>query len=792
MNSAPPVLRNRSLRWPSLHSQHCDMPVKAQVEAEWTILLAGNPNCGKSTLFNLLTGSHQHVGNWPGKTVEMKEGLWVDAGRRCRVIDLPGTYSLTAYSMEEIIARDAILNTGCDLVVIVLDAANLERNLYLVVQILEMGVPALLALNMWDMALANGIHIDTHRLSERLHVPVASTTLSKGAGLPALKENLSLLGNHGGPTSRTDRNPIRLPFRYSPPLEEAIAALADAIQSRDIQMSRNTPRWLAIKLLEGDAHLLEQLGSDPALQPILDLAARLSSSLCNTCGEEVEVLIAAERYGWINNLTHEVVYKTSAGPSLSERIDWIVTHRWLGIPIFLLVMYMLFRITSEIPLAYVDWLEGLVNGPLSRWLSALFSWAGLGHTWIEHLVVQGLLTGVGGVLAFVPVLAALYLGLGLLEDSGYMARAAFVVDRLMHTLGLHGKSFLPMIVGFGCSVPGIYATRTMESRRERILTGLLVPFMSCSARLPVYLLITAIFFPRQAGTIIFCLYLGGIVAAILVGQVLNRTLFRGMPEAALIMELPDYHRPVLKNIARQTWERTSGFLQKAGTTILTCSLLIWLLMAIPVRGTGSFTDTPVNDSLFAVLSQAAAPIFKPLGFGNWQSTGALMTGVVAKEVVVSTLAQAYVAQTATAQNATAPSTANPASAGQPQVSFLADLQQTGASFAQATLDTLRSIPLLVGIDLRRPAAASGSSNRENQLTTSLQEGFTLTSAGHISLAALAFLVFVLLYTPCVSALTVARHELGTRWMLLTAFGQFSLAWLAGMLVFQTGLLLAGG
>ena len=584
------------------------------------------------------------------------------------------------------------------------------------------------------------------------------------------------------------------PIRYSPALEKAIDELAVSLPHAPTHLPNVSPRWLAIKLLERDTAIIERLEGDPALKPLLAQSGSLAEALSAACGEETEVLIADERYGWINRLTHEVVHKASAGPSLSERIDRIVTHRRLGIPIFLLVMYLLFRITSEIPLAYVNWMEGVLNGPLKNWTTTIFIRIGLSHSWIEHLVVQGLLPGVGGVLAFVPVLAALYMGLGLLEDSGYMARAAFVVDRLMHTLGLHGKSFLPMIVGFGCSVPGIYATRTMESRREHILTGLLVPFMSCSARLPVYLLISAIFFPRQAGLVIFALYLGGIVAAILVGQVLNRTLFRGMPEAALILELPDYHRPVFKNIARQTWERTSGFLQKAGTTILTCSLLVWLLIVIPARGTGRFAETPVEDSLFAVVSEAMAPVFRPLGFGSWQSTGALMTGLVAKEVVVSTLAQTYGVDRTNETSENSGIAVRKQNYENPE--FLSDLREIGVSFLQATLDTLRAIPSLVGIDLRRldlrRPGLSGGSSETSPLGASLWQDFSLTSGGRTSPAALAFLVFVLLYTPCISALTVARHELGRRWMLLTAFGQFGLAWLAGMLVFQAGMRLAGG
>lgn len=577
-------------------------------------------------------------------------------------------------------------------------------------------------------------------------------------------------------------------IRYSPILEAAIEELSAAIlasQTPGLQDSRKV-RWVAIKLLEHDTTISAEFQADPLKKPLFELSRRLTDHLADQSGEDSDVLIADERYSYINQLTRAVVQKNANGPTISEQIDRVVTNRWLGIPIFLLVMYTLFRMTSEIPAAMVDWLDFVLNGPLARWVTAVLTWMGLGGTWVQHLVVNGILAGVGGVLVFVPVLTALYLGLGVLEDSGYMARAAFVVDRLMHTLGLHGKSFLPMIVGFGCTVPGIYATRVMENPRERILTGLLVPFMSCSARLPVYLLFAAVFFPQQAGMVVFGLYLGGIVMAILVGQLLNRTIFRGMPQSALIMEMPSYHRPILKNILRQTWERTSDFINKAGTTILFCSMLIWLLMAVPAPALGQasgerrFAEIQVEESLFGALAQVAAPVFSPLGFGSWQATGALVTGVVAKEVVVSTLAQAYAGGDRAQQTS--------ASISAPAPSFGQDLQAIGVNFGQAALDTLRSIPLLVGIDLR----TAGSIEVDTRLATNIYSGFAASGGGNAGLAALSFLVFVLLYTPCVSALAVSRHELGTRWMLWMAAGQFAIAWLAGLVVFQAGLLLVGG
>ena len=568
------------------------------------------------------------------------------------------------------------------------------------------------------------------------------------------------------------RGPV---IRYSPALERAIALLTEAIQSQPGLARPGAERWLAIKLLERDTDILDNLQANPTYHPVRDRALHLSKSLLVETGEDSEVLIADERYSWINELTREVVEKIDVGPSATERIDKIVTNRWLGLPIFLMVMYVLFRFTSEIPAAYVSWLHEVISGPLTHWISVTLSWLGLGGSWFESLIVQGVLPGVGSVLAFIPVLAALYLGLGLLEESGYMARAAFVVDRFMHMLGLHGKSFLPMIVGFGCSVPGIYATRTMDNQRERLLTGLLVPFMSCSARLPVYLLLTAVFFPHQAGMVIFGLYLFGIVTAVLVGLVLNRIVFRGMPQATSIIELPVYHKLVWKNIFRQTRDRTSGFLHKAGTIILTCSVFVWLLMSIPIQGKGRFAEAALPDSLFATLSQAVTPVFAPLGFGNWQSSGALASGIVAKEVIVSTLAQSYNGRLQPVEIS--------------HQSLPADLMQIVNGFFQAGVSAFHSLFRLVGINLAEPTVKNGP---EASLSVSIQKGFDATSCGHPMLAALAFLVFVLLYTPCISTLTAARHELGNKWMALTAIGQFGVAWVIALLVYNLGLLLIKG
>lgn len=563
------------------------------------------------------------------------------------------------------------------------------------------------------------------------------------------------------------------PLRYAAAIEAELTALAGALAGAPALAQAYPPRWLAIQLLEGDEPLLAEAATlgGPAV------AAALGASLARLqphYGEDLDVALVGQRYEFVHALAGKALTRPATPPlTRSDRIDRVVTHRWLGIPIFLALMWVVFKLTTDLAGPFVDWVDGVLSGPISGWTVALLGMAGLGGSWVESLLVDGVIAGVGGVLVFVPVLLALYFALALLEDSGYMARAAFVMDRLMHALGLHGKSFLPMIVGFGCSVPAIYATRTLDSRRDRILTGLLVPFMSCSARLPVYVLIAAVFFPAYAGQVIFGLYMTGIVVAVGVGVLLRRTLFRSQPPAPFVLELPPYRLPTARGVWRQMWERTAGFLRKAWTIILATSVGVWLLLAIPVGGAGRFADTPVDQSAFAALSGAVTPVFAPLGFGSWETSGALVTGFVAKEVVVGTLIQTYAVEGAAAEEEAAPT------------SLAEDLLGIVTGFGAAVGDALRAIPGIIGItfgEAEEEAAPGG-------LATAIQTGFDASSGGHGALAALAFLVFVLLYTPCMVATAAARHEFGNGWMWVSVIGQFVVAWLAALLVFQGGLLL---
>ena len=560
--------------------------------------------------------------------------------------------------------------------------------------------------------------------------------------------------------------------QYSRDIEVEIEHLVAAIEQVPELSSTYRPRWLAVQLLEHDETLQAEVRAVCGGAKVIAALEAGYARLVNIYGEDVDIILAGHRYSFVNSLVHSVLPRPAAQRvNISDRIDKIITHRWLGIPIFLGLMWIVFKATTDIAAPYLDWVDGVISGPITNWTVGLLGLVGLGGSWIESLFVDGIIAGVGGVLVFVPVLMSLYLALAILEDSGYMARGAFVMDHVMQRVGLHGKSFLPMVVGFGCSVPGLYATRTLENERDRVLTGLLVPFMSCGARLPVYVLFASIFLPASTGAVIFCLYLLGILVAIGLGMLLKGTLLKAKEETPFLIELPPYRWPNIKTVWFYMWERTASFIRNAWSVILVTSIIIWFLMAIPTSSNGSFADTDVDNSAFSTISGAIAPIFAPLGFGNWQNTGALITGFVAKEVVVSTTALVY--NVDIAQEESAPTT------------FVEDVVEIGTSFVEATVDTIKSIPLIFGINL----FGEDEEPEPTELMVAIQDGFNVTSEGHGALAALAFLVFVLLYTPCMVAVAAMRQELGTKWMWLSIVGQFVIAWIAAFIVFQGGLLL---
>ncbi len=562
---------------------------------------------------------------------------------------------------------------------------------------------------------------------------------------------------------------------YGDILEKEIARLEEAIEKTGEVIVNHSRRWLAIKLLENDAGIIEKFQESEAGRTVLEVQQKSYAYLNDRFGEDVDTLFADKRYGWIHALIKEAVkQETKEALSTSDKIDKVVTNRFLGIPIFMAMMWIVFKITTDIAGPFMDWVDMVISGPLTNWIVGILGWLGLGGGWVESLFIDGVVAGVGGVMVFVPVMLALYFSLALLEDSGYMARAAFVMDRFMHALGLHGKSFLCMIVGFGCTVPACYATRTLENEQDRILTGLLVPFMSCGARLPVYVLFASVFFPQNSNTVVFLLYLTGILVAVLMGFILSRTLFKRQGSTPFVLELPPYRMPTAKNIWFHMWERTSSFVRKAFSIIMITSVLLWFAMMIPVNG-GNFAESDIADSGFASVSQVFTPLLKPAGFGSWQASGSLITGFVAKEVIVSSMAQIFEIEEEAEEEAV-------------QTTFLQDVGDVVVGFANATLDTIKSVPLIVGINL------FGEEAEEDlpQLNTAVGQHFENVSGGHGALASVAFMVFVLLYTPCMVAVAAQRHEFGNKWALFGMVMQLGVAWIAAVAIFQGGLLLGLG
>lgn len=602
--------------------------------------LAGNPNTGKTTLFNLLTGSRQHTGNWPGKTVERKEGVVRHGSVALRIVDLPGTYSLGAASADEAVARDFLLFERPDVVIDVLDATNVERNLYLALQVLETGVPLVLALNMADELAALGTTIDREKLEALLGVPVVTTSAARGEGIGLLLDRtVETARKSSGPSSAApspqgdDRD-----VRYGSAVEAALTRLEDGFATSRALPAGIRPRFCAIRLLEGDAFLADRLAdADPALAPVCAEAVALAAEIERSEGEDVLSLAAGHRYATIASIVQQAVRRRARDDgsprSLSERIDRVVVGRWTGIPVFLLVMAGLFELAFAAAAPLQDLVQGLfdlLGGALGALLDRLAAPALL-----RSLAVEGIVGGVGSVLVFLPNILLLFLAISLLEDSGYMARAAYVADRFLHALGLHGRSFIPLLLGFGCNVPAILATRTLDNRKDRFITILISPLMSCSARLPVYLVFSAAFFGAHSGLVVFSLYLLGIVVAVAMGLLFQRTLLPGTT-SHFVLEFPPYRLPSLRNSLLQMWDRGASYLKKAGTVILLAVLAVWVLANLPAG-----TPYASSGSWLGRIGAAAAPVLAPAGFGFWQAAVALLFGIVAKEIVIGSLAVSY-------------------------------------------------------------------------------------------------------------------------------------------------------
>ncbi len=675
---------------------------------EIKLALVGNPNCGKTTLFNALTGSNQYVGNWPGVTVEKKEGKAQVDGKDVTVVDLPGIYSLSPYSMEEIVARDFIVGERPDVIIDILDATNLERNLYLTVQLLELERPMVVALNFMDEVEKRGDTIYVEDLSRALGVPVVPITARSGVNVEELLR-VAHKSIHDGFTVEPDD----LYDDYTHSIHHRVDEL---IHDRAYAVGMPA-HWSSIKLIEGDQLVEKSLGLDQrTMDKVEDVIREYEGAY--DLGDR-ETLIADSRYRFITQVVDKTVTRArpTGAMSISDRIDSVVTNKYLAVPVFLLTMLCMFALTfGPIGTFLSDGVEELVGVHLAGAVAAALQAADTAP-WVESLLVDGVIAGVGGVLTFLPQIALLFLFLSLLEDSGYMARAAFIMDRLLRRFGLSGKAFIPMLMGFGCTVPAVMGARTMENEKDRRMTIMLVPFMSCSARLPVYGALSAAFFPGYAGVVIFSLYILGLLCAILSGILLRKTVFKGEP-AAFLLELPPYRLPTLRNCALHVWEKVRGFLVKAGTLILAMSVVLWFLQSFGWQEGGLAMADNAAQSLLGRFGGLIAPIFVPLGFGTWQAAVALLTGLVAKEAVLSSMSLFY--------------------------GF--SITATGATMAAAMAGTFAT-----------------------------------------PLAAYSFLVFVLLYVPCVAAVSTIRKEMNSlRWTCFSVLWQLAAAWLIAMLVYQLG------
>ena len=721
----------------------------------FTVGVVGNPNCGKTTLFNALTGSKHQVGNWPGVTVEKKTGHYLHQGFEIELVDLPGTYSLESeddsVSLDEKIARDYVAAREADLIINIVDGSNIERNLYLSSQLFEMRVPMIMVINMMDAVHRQGIVIDHVRLADELSCPVIPVSASNGNGISQLLNAIN---------QACLEQPIpKLGVLYHSAIESAVSQLLTELNPVNAD-----PRWLALRLIENDTLALQLC---PA--PLLNKLKQIRFDIEKTAGEDIDILAADARYGLVNQLVSTCVQKQNqVSKSNSERIDNIVLNRYLGIPIFLLVMYSMFMFTINIGNIFVDFFDQLVGAVLVDGLAAglhNLSWP----DWLIVLLSQGLGGGIQVVATFIPIVGFLFIFLSILEDSGYMSRAAFVMDRFMCMIGLPGKSFVPMIIGFGCNVPAIIATRTLENPRDRILTNLMNPFMSCGARLPVYALFAAAFFPVGGQNLIFGLYLFGILVAVLTGLIMRHTLLRGHA-APFLMELPNYHWPSIQGIYSKTWERLKGFIVNAGKVIVPMVLILNILNSWGMDG--SFGKENSQQSVLSEIGRQLTPLFLPIGIRNenWPATVGLFTGVLAKEAVVGTLDALY-SQMADNTNEEISSEFSLKAA------LLTACQSVPEHIKELADRALDPLGMRLG-DLSDTTITAEKQKVKLDTYAVMQANFDGTDG------AFAYLLFILLYTPCVAATAAIYRETTPGWAVFVVCWTTGIAYLTASNYYQ--------
>ncbi|MDX2142116.1 MAG: Fe(2+) transporter permease subunit FeoB [Rhodospirillaceae bacterium] len=728
----------------------------------YRIAIVGNPNCGKTSLFNALTGSHQKVGNWPGVTVDRKEGYFRFRGATVEVIDLPGVYSLSVVgegSIDERIARDYILSRQADLIVNILDASNLERNLYLTTQLVEMGVPMILALNMMDAARAKGLAIDVAALGNRIGVPAVGVVATQHEGLDTLRG--LVIDSASAPACPTLR------MDYGALIEQELAVLSRAIG--DLSGVAGGPRWAAVKLLEGDATVKSAV---PA--PVRDQAIVAQRHIMEAAGEDADILIADRRFTLAHELVGIAVSRTrAASRSITDRIDAVVLNRALGIPIFLAVMYAMFLFTIDVGNAFIDFFDILAGTILVDGFGHVLGLVGL-PDWAITILAGGIGGGIQTVATFIPVIGCLFLFLSVLEDSGYMARAAFVMDRFMRALGLPGKSFVPMMVGFGCTVPAVMSTRTLDNHRDRVLTAVMSHFMSCGARLPVYALFAAAFFPVGAQNVVFALYLIGLLFAVATGLLLKNTVLVGQ-SAPFLMELPLYHMPTLRGVLIRTWERLKAFLFKAGKFIVAVAVVLTFLNSW--GRDGSFGNDNTENSVLAAVGQSIIPVFTPMGIreDNWPAAVGLFTGIFAKEVVVGTLDALYTQMAASESGAAVEDEA---------FDFWGGVGAAFATIPANLADLADRVTDPLGLDVTEAENLEEAAEKQE---VTLGTFGTMAAKFDGAAGAFAYLMVILLYSPCMSALSAYYRELSAGWTAFVALYSTALGYGFGVLTYQVAI-----
>ncbi|TVR80759.1 MAG: Fe(2+) transporter permease subunit FeoB [Rhodospirillales bacterium] len=724
-----------------------------------TIGLVGNPNCGKTTLFNVLTGTRQMVGNWPGVTVEKKTGVFQNRDITAEVVDLPGVYALSTpgddQALDERIAQTYLAAGDADLIINIVDASNLERNLYLTTQLLEMRLPMVVALNMMDAAKQHGIRIDVDRLARRLGCPVVPIVATRKVGIEALTAEIVEA------VRRPKVSPAEL--HYPAVIEDAVRELVPDVGPSD------NGRWLAVRLLEGDGEA-QRLAPPAAMTRLHALTDRIERQT----GEEPDVLIAAGRYAWVHGVVGDTLTRVGEiGRTLSDRIDRVVLNRALGIPIFLVVMYAMFMFTINIGGAFIDFFDILFGTIFVDGVASLM--AGFGSPdWLTTLLASGVGGGIQTVATFVPVIGFLFLFLSVLEDSGYMARAAFVMDRFMRSVGLPGKSFVPLIVGFGCNVPAIMAARTLDNQRDRTMTMMMAPFMSCGARLPVYALFAAAFFPVGGQNLVFALYLIGIAAAVLTGLALKNTLLKG-EASPFIMELPPYHRPRLGNVLMRAWDRLKAFIVRAGAVIVAVVVVIAFLNS---WGTdGSFGNEDTEDSVLASIGRAMVPAFEPMGIteDNWPATVGIFTGLLAKEAVVGTLNALY-SQLGESDAGAAEDTSDDG------FSFWGGVEEAFSTIPANLADAMATVSDPLGLNIGDVSTLDAAADEQGVASGTFT---AMTERFDGSVGAFAYLLLVLLYMPCVATVAAVYRETNVQWTLFICGWTTLIGYSASVLFYQT-------